>query len=579
MEQLDSTISSSKSILEKNGVKLFINDYDEWLASPRQFDFSSVDVEDDEQGKFVGLAICDSPDKVFYFTELTEPIKHFLTYFAVIGHNFKSDMHKLKKWGVEVPVSNFFGDTMIMSYVINPTARSHGLKNVAKELLGLEWPSYRDMVGKGKKKQTLDKQPVEDVAPYCGMDAYSTFRLYTHLHRKMTPDQRRIYLNIEMPITRILYEMEEAGVEVSIPRLKELDDEFAPKLKNLKAKLIEEAGKSFNPNSPNQVLPILQNKGVDVSSTGKKVIAEYDHIPFVSVLLEYRKYEKLYDTYIKGLLSNPDLPRIHTTFNQIIHKKDDDYAGIKTTRLSSSRPNLHNIPTRTEDGDKVRSAFVAPYLEKKIVFDYSQIEYRLLAHFSRDPVLVQAYKDGKDVHEETGKLFGVDRYLGKTINFAAIYGAREKKISYTANIPVDKAKELLDGYWEKLPYVTAWKRRVLYETRIKGYIRTLNGHTIPIENINSPDKKLRWGAERRAINYIIQGSAAEVIKLAMIKIRKNGCLSNLQVHDELHFDIPNSSDSDGFANRIKQLMENVVTLQVPLIVDWGQGTNWQEAKK
>lgn len=269
--------------------------------------------------------------------------------------------------------------------------------------------------------------------------------------------------------------------------------------------------------------------------------------------------------------------KIFTTYNQVTSQGNQVETGISTGRLSSSGPNLQQIPTRTEEGKLLRELFVPEPGRVLIDADYSQIEYRLLAHFTKEPVLVEAFKNGKDVHEETGRLLGVDRDTGKTLNFAAIYGAQAAKIARTAKITEEEAKRFLETYWRKLPSVTAWIRRVKYEASKKKGVFTLMKRWVPIDGFDSRKKYDRWGAERKAVNYLIQGSAAEIMKMAMIELRKKGFLPLLTVHDELLFEADGQGDYLE-EERIKQIMESVVTLDVPLVAEVGIGGNWGNAK-
>jgi DNA polymerase-1 len=271
---------------------------------------------------------------------------------------------------------------------------------------------------------------------------------------------------------------------------------------------------------------------------------------------------------------------VYTTYNQIT-KNQYGEKGISTGRLSSSEPNLQQIPARTDDGKKLRELFIPEDGKVLIDADYSQIEYRLLAHFTQEPLLLEAFKNGKDVHEETGRALGCDRDTGKTLNFASIYGAQAKKIAKTAKCSEDDAQSFLDLYWKKLPGVTAWVNRIKYEARLKKGITTFMKRFIPLPGIMTNDLYERYHWERAAVNYTIQGSAAEIIKLAMIQLRKKGYLPLLTVHDELLFEVP-TMKKDGteypFDIEIRSIMESVINISVPLVADVGIGINWREAK-
>jgi DNA polymerase I len=544
-----------------------------------------IDCETDEKDNFVGLGMCFNDKEVYYFTKLTSQLIHFLSYAKLVGHSLKGDAQWLKSWGVNILPENLYGDTILMSYTCDGTKDSHGLKTLGKER-GYFWPSYDEIVGKGrgKSKRTLDKQPIGLVSNYCAMDVYVTHKLYEYYTRTMNIFQKTILNNIKLPLMRILFEMENQGVLIDVEKLTKLDVEFGTKLGNLRKLMFLEAGKEFNPNSNVQTAEILITRGNSLPTTqkgNKKVdkfaLEQIKADKLVSLLLEYNKIEKLYSTYTQGFLKLKTLPKIYTTYNQITLKVgQDEEKGINTGRLSSCRPNLQQIPARTEDGLKLRELFIPKAGHTLIDADYSQIEYRLLAHFTKEPILIKAFMEGKDVHEETGKALGVDRDTGKTLNFASIYGAQAKKIARTAKIPEEQAKSFLDKYWNVLPRVTSWINRMKYEARIKRGVHTLMKWWIPLPGIASSNLYERMHWERAAVNYCIQGSAAEVLYLGMIKLREKGYLPLLTVHDELLFEVPLALA--GQLDVIKNTMENVIKLDVPLVAEVGVGQNWKEAK-
>lgn len=574
---------------------------------------TSVDVETDEKDNFVGLAICQDDKRVFYFSKLTDHLKKFLGGVPIIGHNVKFDLKLLIKWGVDLNVNSLHFDTCLASYVQNTTKDTHHLKDLAHEYLGMTWPTYREMVGSGQKKITLDKQPVNRVAAYCGMDSLATYKLYQYFLKKLNPQQRHILEVIELPTARILMEMEMKGAMIDVPYIETLDKEFKIKMDSMIGQVYEQWIKynprqhkptcvfkrgrcaehpvprdlEFNINSNDQIANLLEHMGAVLPKTDKgnrKVdkgtLENWRQIPIVPLLLDYSKIEKLYSTYTQGLLERNQNGRIHTSFNQITKNEDGNEVGISTNRLSSSNPNLQNIPTRTDEGKLIRRAFVAPSDALLIDADYSQIEYRLLAHFSGEPRLIKAFQEGKDVHEETGNALGVSRDLGKTLNFASIYGAQAGKISRTAKISEEDAERFLASYWKVLPRVTAWVMRTKYEARMRRGVFTLHRRWIPLPGIMSQNRYERMHWERAAVNYVIQGSAAEIMKLALIKLKQHSYLPVLTVHDEFLFEddgVP--TEVDEHAGVIKHLMESVATLSVPLVADVGIGENWDKAKE
>lgn len=545
-----------------------------------------VDVETDEQDNFVGLGLTQDGKTVYYYTRL-ELVSRFLASCKLIGHNLKGDAKWLVKWGVPIVADSLFADTILMSYCHNTTKESHGLKDLGKEL-GFEWPSYQELVGKGKSKQTLDKQPVELVANYCAMDVLVTYELYKHFKTKLDINAMRNYNQIELPLMRVLFEMELQGVTINVARLRELDQTFREQLDHLKASLCRISGREgLNPNSNKQIAEILTQYGLDLPKTpkgnfkvDKAVLEQYNDLDFVRTLLEYNKIEKLFSTFTQGMINRETLPKIYTTYNQISRNQAGVDRGISTGRLSSSDPNLQQIPTRTEEGKQIRELFVPREGFTLVDADYSQIEYRLLAHFTKEPVLLEAFRNGKDIHEETGKLLGVSRDIGKTLNFASIYGAQAAKIAKTAGVSEEHANKFIAEYWRKLPSVTAWITRVKYQARQQKGIFTMMKRWIPIPGIATNNKYERFHWERAAVNYTIQGSAAEIMKLALIELRKNGFLPILTVHDEFVFenDGLNEEEVSSHSSVIKHLMESVLTLDVPLVADVGVGSNWREAK-
>lgn len=537
-----------------------------------------IDIETDEKDTFVGGCIYDGGNLLYYYTN-PDSFRSHLVGKSIIGYNVKSDLNWLKLMGTVVNSNNVYGDPMIQSYVINSNRESHGLKEVAKTELGWVWPSYRDMVGKGSKKQTLDKQAVEKVAEYCGMDTLAAWRLHERFNKVFNVAQRKLYDTVELPTYRILWDMECSGIRVDQSKLDDLDREFSGEVTRLLAALTKYSS-DWNPNSPQQTLEILKKQGIHVAKTDKPTLAIHKGKPIVDDLLAYRKIKKLHSTYVASFKMLPSLPIIHTTFNQVSYQDDGGLHGIRTGRLSSSDPNLQNIPAKKAKNDygcRIRELFVPRQGKVFIDADYSQIEYRLLAHFSQEATLVQGFHNGADVHDLTGKLLGCDRKIGKTLNFASIYGAQAGKIAFTAGIDEAKAQVFLDQYWRVLPQVRRWIDRTLLLARSRGGVSTMSGRFIPLPELSHKNRWKRQHAERAAINYVIQGSAADIIKVAMIELNKHGYPSILQVHDELIFEVSPLTAQDDL-KEIQHIMENVVQLTVPLKVDIHIGGNWQDAK-
>lgn len=567
--------------LKKFGVTLRINPSVEVLTS----DTYVVDCETDEKDNFVGLALYDGSNTVYYFSWFTESLIEVISKLKLIGHNLKGDAHWLQKWGVKIKSDNLVSDTMLQSYVISSTKESHHLKDLAKEHLKMEWPTYKQMVHpiqeKPGKKVTLDKQDVETVADYCGSDAVATWRLHQYFNKVMTPTQKRIYNTIELPLMQLLYEMETTGISLDTERLQWLDLEYREKIEAILEKINKYTQKGINLNSPKQLLTFFKdNLKINIPNTVYNTIKSLKNCKFANLLLAYRRLNKLHSTYIHPFLEMNG--KVHCDFNQVTHDNgDQNFVGISTGRLSCRKPNLQNIPAHGEDGKEIRKLFIPEKGRTLIVADYSQVEYRLLAHFSQEPRLLEAFRNGKDVHTETALALGVDRSVGKTLNFAAIYGAGSKKIAATAGISEEKAKKFLEEYWKVLPKVKDWINKVKYEASAKRGIYTLSRRFIPLQKIRSSDMYERFHWERAAVNYIIQGSAAEIIKMAMLECNKQGYKPLLTVHDELLFEFNHSQLHDyGLTelNNIKNIMESIIKLNVPLTIDIHCGQNWLDAK-
>lgn len=558
LEKLTASLRGTKVSIDPEGYK--------WdLKTPY-----ALDCETDEHDNCVGIGLWNGTGPIVYLTSITR-LPLFL---KIFGHNIKFDWHWLNKWKYPLQAQDIITDTILMSYVYNPTREKHGLKILSEEILKNPYPHYKDVVF-GRNRMTLNKQPIEITSTYCANDVKATYDLYTYFNRRLTTSQRAILNNVELPLMKLLFKMEELGIQVDVKYLQKLEKEFDGMINEVVNRI---GAKDVNLNSPKQVKEWLEGYGIKLKSTDKKFLSEHTNKFPIKDLLEYRELQKLQTTYVQPLQESE---RCKTEFNQLIN----------TGRLSSRNPNLQNIPTKTERGNLLRKAFVAKKDHILLDFDYSQIEYRLLAHFTQEPILLEAYKNGKDIHQETAGLLGVGRYVGKTLNFAAIYGAQAKKIAQTVNsskegpLTNEQAEEFLKKYWQKLPRVKYWSEKTKEEAKSKKAFRTLSGQYYPLAGIDSSDRLIRWHAERQAVNGTIQGSAAYIIKLAMLELEKQKYVPVLQIHDELLFeekqcfcDFDNCRHDDVIRN-ISNIMENVVKLSVPLVVECGIGINWEEAKK
>jgi DNA polymerase I len=563
-----------------------------------------IDVETDEKDSFVGIGIMCDPHTVRYYSSLTPDLHIYLSNTDLIGHNLKGDAHWLKTWGITINSNKLKHDTMLKSYVRNSTKESHGLKDLAKEYLNMEWPTYDQMTVNG----TLDMMPVEQVAAYCGDDCVGTYRLNEYFDRVMTSEQKGYYNNLELPIMQLLFDMEDRGVTVDVEYFKALREDFQKDATSLLIGIKDLVASSgfvplhrkscpkklhtheFNPGSPKQVLEVLNFYSIPVTGTAKGDLEAYRSNELVNLLLEYRKISKVIGTFLDAWLELSTLPKIHTTFSQVsFDEGSGDWKGIRTGRLSSKSPNLQQISKAGDDneettGKALRSGFIASPGKELLVFDFDQFQYRILAHYTKEPVLLEAFKRGEDVHEATGKaLFGKtsitkqERSIAKNCNFGAVFGAQAEKIAAVAKCSVEDAEKFLATYWKRLPGVTLWINRTKMLAHVHKSVKTILGRVIPLPGIDSRNVFDRMHAERTAVNYVIQGGEADIIKLGMLQVKAKGYMPILQVHDELHFEV-DPSDRENAMKIIQSTLESIVKLDVPIFANGGYGANWFLAK-
>ncbi len=548
-----------------------------------------LDVETDEKDNFVGIALTQDGKDIFYYTSLNDEVRAVLEHCWLVGHNLKGDMKWIKGWGINVKTQHMLYDTCLASYVQNTTKETHSLKDLAKEYLGLVWPTYKDMVGTGKKKQTLDKQEVGRVAAYCGMDCLATFRLMEYFRQKLTPQQKQYLETIEMPTARALLDMELFGVQIDVPYLKELNEKFAVELKRIEEGIHSHwvETEPLNINSNRQIAMLLQRQGAVLPKTAKgnlkvdkATLEQWKHLPVVPLLQEYSKIEKLKSTYTESLLEKEKDGRIYCSFNQIARNAQGTAVGISTGRLSSSNPNLQNIPARTEEGKLIRKAFTSGTGNIFVDADFSQIEPRLVAHFTKDNTFIRAFREGRDIYSDLVEGTGRSRTDGKTFMLALLYGAQPKKLASVFKCSEDEAEEIINRIMRKLPGVTAWINRTKYEAKQKGGVWTLFKRWIPLPKICGVDRYERMHWERVAVNSVIQGSAAEIMKLSLIKLTEKGYSTALTVHDEflIQTEARGMYMEESVVSHVKEIMENIVKLDVPVKVEVGTGINWGEAK-
>ncbi len=510
------------------------------------------------------------------------------------GHNIKYDWLVLRRAGVELAGVSF--DSMLASFVLDPGRRSHALDDLARERLSLAVRTYAELVGRGRAERPFAAVPLLDAARYCAVDSEIVLRLHDAFLPELEDHQLvRLLETIEMPLMPVLVDMEARGVCIDLTRLGEISRAFAGELNTLERAIYQAAGTDFNINSTPQLrhvlfekhqLPILKKTKTGPSTDYEVLeqLAAMGHeVP--RLLIEYRELSKLKSTYVDALpgFIHPLTGRIHTSFNQ---------TGAATGRLSSSDPNLQNIPVRTPRGEAIRRAFVAPPGAMLLTADYSQIELRLLAHLSGDPAFVEAFEQGGDIHRQTAAIiFSVAhdqvtpdmRARAKTINFATIYGQGAFALSRQLGITQDDAKRFIEQYFTRFAGVRAWLDRTVAEAREKGYVETLFGRRRYIPELKDRNYNIRAFGERTATNSPLQGSAADLIKIAMIGIagalRERGLGSRmiLQVHDELVLEVPRGEE-EAATELVKRHMEGAAALRVPLIVSVGLGTNWVDAK-
>ncbi len=513
-----------------------------------------------------------------------------------IGQNIKYEYIVLANYGINL-AGKFF-DTMVASYVLNPSKMNHNLEEISIEYLSHKMTTpIEELIGKGKKAITMDQVDVDKVCAYCCEDSDVTLRLKKILEKEIAAKSMdELFYKVEMPLVEVLAGMEITGVSIDKDYLAGLSVEMEKKLEKLTKKIYEIAGEEFNINSPKQLSTILFEKlklpvvrrtktGISTDEEVLTKLAASHKLPHT--ILEYRELSKLKSTYVDSLplIANPKTGRIHTSFNQTV---------TATGRLSSSEPNLQNIPIKTEEGRKIRKAFIPSAKDRVLLSaDYSQIELRVLAHMSGDKHLTKAFKEGLDIHSFTAALvFNVDekdvttemRGMAKTVNFGIIYGMSPYGLSQSLSIDVAKAKDFIDAYFQRYPAVKEYMDGLITEAREKGYVTTMLGRRRYIPEINSADMRIRQFAERTAINMPIQGSAADVIKVAMIDIYERlakkglGTKMTLQVHDELVFDVPEKDLKETY-HIVKDGMENVIKLKVPVEAHIEVGENWLEQEK
>ncbi|EJK98450.1 DNA polymerase I [Pseudomonas chlororaphis] len=598
--------------------------FDVWLEKLKNAKLFAFDTEttgiDAQQAQLVGLSFAVQANEAAYiplthsYLDVPEQLDRDTVLRALkpiledpnklkVGQHAKFDMNILANCAIGgdqangITVRGVAFDTMLESYVLNSTATRHDMDSLAEKYLGHTTVSFQDIAGKGAKQLTFDQIALEQAGPYAAEDADVTLRLHQVLHEKLAaiPSLASVLSDIEMPVVPVLARIERQGALVDADLLGVQSIELGDKMVALEREAFEIAGEEFNLGSPKQLgvilydklgLPVLKKTAKGQPSTAEEVLAKLaeDDYPLPKVLMQYRSMSKLKSTYTDRLPEqiNPRTGRIHTSYHQAV---------ASTGRLSSSDPNLQNIPVRTAEGRRIRQAFIAPPGYKLLAADYSQIELRIMAHLSRDEGLMNAFRNNLDVHTATAaEVFKVElkdvssdqRRSAKAINFGLIYGMGAQKLGKDIGVDTKTAKAYIDTYFARYPGVREYMDRTRAQAAEQGYVETLFGRRLYLPEINSNKPQERAGAERTAINAPMQGTAADIIKKAMVAVDNWLTASGLdakvilQVHDELVLEVREDL-VDKVSEEIRGYMSNAATLDVPLLVEVGVGSNWDEA--
>jgi DNA polymerase-1 len=616
----DSSAASIEIVHPKNDIKvdyktiLTIEELENLVAELNSAESFAFDTETDSldtaEANLVGLSFCTKEGLAYYI-----PVQH--RYLGVpqqlelgvvldalkpvftntknvkVAHNFKFDEKVLSKYGIDI--RGDIHDTMIMAYVLKSNGK-HNMDAVSKEYLGVEPIPYTEIAGTGRKQQTLDQIEIEVVSKYAAEDADITFRLYNYLGELLAKEKvlDKLYREVEMPLALILNDMEKLGVKIDADKLRNQSAELEQKIADLQAKCFELCGEEFNLSSPMQLrevlfekmgLPAIKKTAKGQASTSEEVLVQLaEEYEVAALIMEYRHLSKLKNTYTDKLQNILDEnSRAHTSYNQ---------TGTVTGRLSSSEPNLQNIPIKSAEGRKIREAFIAEDGFVIMAADYSQVELRIMAHLSKDANLVKAFNDGLDIHSATAaEVLGValdevtseQRRRAKAINFGLIYGMSAFGLAKQLEIPRGEAQEYINVYFDRYPSVKEYMTTAKELCKEKGFVETILGRRLYLPEINAKNGIQRAAAERAAINAPMQGTAADIIKKAMISV--NAVIAEkysdtvkmaMQVHDELVFEVAKDKLEE-VSIEIKKIMEEAVELSVPLEVNVDSGENWDVA--
>lgn len=590
-------------------------DFNRWLKLIKGADLVAFDTEttalDYMEAELVGVSVSVTPFEAAYIPvghdyedapqqlsleDVLKGLKPLLEDPKVnlVGQNLKYDANVLRKYGIVM--DGIQHDTMLQSYVLNSTSSRHDMDTLAERYLGENTIHFEDIAGKGKAQLTFNQIPLEQASPYAAEDADITLRLHQVLWPQLEaiPELKELYEEIEVSLIPVLSEVEYNGVKVDADMLNQQSDEISQKLGVIEQEAYADAGREFNLGSPKQIqeifyeekkFPILKKTPKGQPSTAEEVLEQLAaDFPLPRIILQYRSLSKLKSTYTDKLPKqiNVTSTRVHTSYQQAV---------ASTGRLSSKDPNLQNIPVRTDEGRRIREAFVAEKGYRLLAADYSQIELRIMAHLSEDPGLLNAFEQGQDVHKATAaEVFSMpvesvdadQRRSAKAINFGLIYGMSAFGLAKQLGIPRGEAQEYIDLYFARYPGVKDYMDNTRALAREQGYVETVFGRRLYLPDINARNAQMRQYAERTAINAPMQGTAADIIKRAMIAVHhwlKNDDIDArmiMQVHDELVLEAK-SGKADDIGKNVSQLMSDAADLSVPLEVDVGIGNCWEEA--
>lgn len=617
VEQVEEQVETTSTLSAEGYVTILDEEtFESWLKQLKTSSLFAFDLETDSldtlSANIVGISFAIEPGKAAYLpvahdyldapaqldrNSVLERLKPLLEdpTLLKVGQNLKYDRGVLKNYDIELQGIKF--DTMLESYALSSVGSRHDMDTLSSRWLNHKTVSFEEIAGKGKKQLTFNQIDLEQAAHYAAEDADVTLQLHLKMWPELEKEQgpKEVFENIEMPLLTVISRIERNGVLIDQGILAAHSKELTIRLAELEQKAHELAGEPFNLSSPKQLQTILfEKQGIKPTkktpggapSTSEEVLAELAlDYPLPKVILENRGLAKLKSTYTDKLplMINPITGRVHTSYHQAV---------TATGRLSSTDPNLQNIPVRNEEGRRIRQAFIASKGHKIVAADYSQIELRIMAHLSQDKGLLSAFAEGMDIHRATAaevfgmaldKVTGEQRRSAKAINFGLIYGMSAFGLSRQLNIGAGEAKKYMDLYFERYPGVLEYMESTRQQAAEKGYVSTLDGRRLYLPDINASNAMRRKAAERAAINAPMQGTAADIIKKAMIAV--DGWLTPqsapdvkmiMQVHDELVFEVK-TSEVEAATAKIRDLMENSMKLDVPLQVDVGVGDNWEQA--